>query len=93
MTPLKLKGYDSLLSAVIVLMGHLEFEHETNSLPTVNSHHHLENVKPLTYAIYHVPYKKNIIYLNITCCITITVITFELCLLSFILFMLLSRYM
>ena len=51
MTPLKLKEYDSLLSAVIVLMGHLEFEHETNSLPTVNSHHHLENVKPLTYAI------------------------------------------
>ena len=26
-------------------MGHLEFEHETNSLATVNSHHHLENVK------------------------------------------------
>ena len=45
MTPLKLKGYDYLLSAVIVLMGQLEFEHETNSLPTVNSHHHLENVK------------------------------------------------
>lgn len=83
MTPLKLKGYDSLLSAVIVLMGHLEFEHETNSLLTVNSHHHLENVKPLTYAIYHVPYRKNIIYLNITCCITITVITFELCFVIF----------
>ena len=58
MTPLKLKGYDCLLSAVIVLMGHLEFEHETNSLTTVNSHHHLENVKPLTYAIYHVSYGK-----------------------------------
>lgn len=83
MTPLKLKGYDSLLSAVIVLMGHLEFEHETNSLLTVNSHHHLENVKSLTYAIYHVPYRKNIIYLNITCCITITVITFELCFVIF----------
>lgn len=83
MTPLKLKGYDSFLSAVIVLMGHLEFEHETNSLLTVNSHHHLENVKPLTYAIYHVPYRKNIIYLNITCCITITVITFELCFVIF----------
>ena len=83
MTLLKLKGYDILLSAVIVLMGHLEVEHETNSLPTVNSHHHLENVKPLTYAICHVPYGKNIICLNIICCITITVITFELCFVIF----------
>ena len=39
-------------------MGRLEVEHETNYLPTVNSHHHLENVKPLTYAICHVPYGK-----------------------------------
>ena len=83
MTPLKLKGYDYLLSAVIVLMGHLEFKHETNSLPSVSSHHHLENVKPLTYAIYHVSYGKNIICLNIICCITITVMTFELCFVIF----------